>query len=1731
MTTDSFPYEFAEALELRDTPNDRERALNISSTDRDWLRNVFLPNQQARQALDDPMTVEKFTVEATGIVPVDLAGVFLMNPGTDDCSYLYSPGLGLEHFDTRSEATQSLLSRLNSETQRDELLRFVALETRSRIRFDGNVRVKAEPIEGAVFLDRRRSVDQQQRQNLQTLNEQLLKLPTLAALLNKMLNDELGRRFAGVNLASVNVTCYRSDTPDQGNASQRRPVGVHSLADALLAHYLAQAWPADQTREFSAPGYNAVPADTAQWERAITDIAGSLKLRLHSELESYWNTVLDSGHSRRQLFSDVMGTCWRTELLKQLQWENISPRTHHWLAALYPYTPARLRHTRIRSLGYNTSKPSQAALANAFVVSDESVNPGALFVYAYGRLTQLNDQDALDSSLLRELHDTGGTDELTETLSLSELDDLRQFPALATQQAAVDQPVFENRLDAIIAKQRDNIDYVLARYHRSNGQLALGAALDAALDIRTMISRKLQSLDTRERWSTRLDRSSDKPEPPPAKPSDAQATAQDTAQAHGHTLEILKKRLGGELAKRPDLLTFAQNALHEALIDTRRGNLVPATLYINQYPSASAEQQGLALSTSISLAEHLLERSVGLAPPLADRVDTGLFSRDPDGRWSRIDNLDIPTANPLVDAALQDFLPRLLRRQRTFYSQNTPLLREALTSALRYEARQRVLAGILDDSARELLEVLLDSPDSPRRKGLRGFIPDAFELTLKTAGPSLPRKLFNCFLITERGGLDPVNSGRALLWTPAGGLEAFASLPRAEVELNRRLHTPVQSLSLLENLVAAPPPAPLWANNQHNGMSIGFARIRNDFLTDLTDTVADKALGDLAEAASSPLPAAILQGHFQSCLLRHASLAYLEKALDATRHTRLHSALPAWLASAPASQQLALAELLDRHRQQVDAPLDYHHDIPDIRHFARTKLASLLSRDYPAARLDPDDLYLSLPDLDAPGSHTLTDYALRHFDEIDGATATLTSASPLPAGLTVAHLNALVREAGIGTHYAALLDSHLSHGEKGVPERRELFSLHLVWQGLEHALRQYLQHSLSAEAHGFIRHLLGMPDGVARLPLAGNDIVVYPLALLRQAWTSADRALGLYLIGRSDNRGPLVLFSPYGEQPAFREYGNETQLMSELGRPGPLRQLVLGRLASGVRQFYGEQVFSRQTVSAVWNAFKGNFLHRLYHDMTALLKDQLGLQDSRGHQSAWSTVVHLLGNQLHQDTRFMLGRLRMPWLIWQTLPRFKEAADKAWQGHWTVALEEFTRALAQLALAREAPTASALVELPKPAQEPVPAAAPVESPFPRWPRWGDIPLTREQQDRVLGYEARDIALNDLEHDTVPGIHTDPGTRRQYAAVGGRVFQVRSEDRRWRIVSDQEPGPWLRKDQQGQWELDLKGRLLGGGDGGRLVDRINTRQTVGREIKVLATGMKAIRLLYPDKARQIRQAHALAVTYLRNARQRLQSLAASTRLDSQRQLYLQEFFGLKSISRGLNQRIGRMLDKLLMELLSPARSPDLSELYVLGAARTPERMCAAFVVTCDHTRKIYLNELFFEPALEVYEPIRPRTFNSVLHNMATILLHEFSHIVFNTVDIAYLDAFRPFYDLLDTNTRDERERQEGLKELQETALSSRTPSQQLFRVEDEITGTWHDIEDEPYKRVLALTRSPDLHHARRKFQEDDARRIDVILANADSVALFISYLGRPTEFYPIFSGTPRQEQGSTQASSI
>ena len=1708
MSIESPPYAFSEALEQRKTANAREQALKISQADREWLRAVFLPDQQARLALDTPMLVEKLAFSMPNAKVMDLAGSFLMTSATRNTAFAYTPGFGIEPFESRSHALEALTKRLNDPVQRDELLLFVALKVKAELDFKHCATLTSETIQGPVLPDRLRSISDNLEIDEGCLMAELLKQPTLKTQLMKALTVQMGKRFAHVSPASVTMISYPRETIEAPSLLTPRPLSTHSLIEALLKHYSENGWPQNQTREFVAADYRPASGDTPHWETLIEKTSARLTQDLQRELEHFWNEPLGNGQSRQAFFAAAMGTRFRAELLKQLLADNLSPYDHYWLSGLYPYTPARLQQVNVHAVSGHTRKPSSFKIVDAFQASHSGEPSSKYFLYTGGQLKAFDSVESLEANIFQQW--LKPQRDLLRALPLQAHADLLQFGAFPEEDKAIVLAPFLDRMNTVRDSQLSNVHYIIERHHQSKGTLNLDAAFNIALDIRAMIDRQLLSSTRHGRWSPRLDLSgneyrqvvSGQPKP---------VTTLENSKQLLQTLYALKSEVLNGLATRPQLMAYAEQVLSRELIAAGRTDLTPTNLYITPGSRPEEQPQSSQTSSPIKLVEHLLERSVGVAEPLSEAICPGLFSHAPDGSQHPIDNLNIADSNAIISKALQNFLPGFLQQHRAVYASLREKLLDAMDKGLRNETRQRVQSDSLAADAETLLNIVLDNPDSRLRANLNGFIPDAFSLTLQRNPLSLPEPLCNCFLITERGGLDRRHSGDALLWTPVHGLESFDSLHNAEAELNRRLSDPVERIPLLENSARAHRFVDTQAPH-HSEPRIGFELIKQGLPKLNLQSLTDKALDEIGHIGSMPLSATNLHHRLQSCLAEHPHTEHLDKAIEALQNNTFRMSLPPWLANAAPDAQWALAALFDQYRQQPHAAKSIHDDIPSLYDFTRSRLGALLDRDFPGAGLNPNQLMVStqLGDTNAVSTLSLATYALQHVDHLDDHATIARSNDPksLPATLTIGYLKSLIKEMAIGPQYASLLDS---------TQHPHLFGTHLLWQSLEHGFTQVLQKSLSNSAYRLIKQVLGMPDGLAREPLDGLSIILRPLELLTSDRSDPDQARGLYLIGPlAAEQGPQILFAPHGEGPVFNEYANEAKLLEELHRTGELQKTVLSRLSEAARFHYATSVFnaSPANLSITAKIIQGNLFTRVYRDHIAWLKDGLNLQTAEGRQQAWSNVVSLLKAGLYQGARHTLGRLRLPSLISQTFLQFKDAADNAWQGHWQATMEEFATALAQLALASKGQPRALL-----PASTITDTASletAIDMPCPQ-PGWVRATQTEEQRIQVHNFEARDIALNELNYDASEDIYTHPSANRQYAAVGGSVFQVSSGSARRQIIRDAEAGPWIRKNIRKLWSLELPDRM-GSSPAGQWIDRTRTQLTLNQLMNIQVTGMTAIKRLYPDKAWKIRQAHNLAVTYLRNAEQRLKSLTNESRLDRQRQAYVKAFFGVSTISRSLHQEIEIIINTLLQTVLDPIRSPATSPLYVVGTRKKSDEPCIAFIVVCDKKQKIYLTEQFFNPELQAYPPIKPRTFNISLHGMAIALLHEFCHISLDAVDIAYLNAFHPFYDLIDTSTQTGQILQNQLIKIQNQSLSHCTPVSELFRVEDALHGGWMDIGGESLERVLQLTHADGLYSARRNFLSDPLKRANVILANADSLSLLISHLGRPNESYPLFVGT-------------
>jgi hypothetical protein len=138
-------------------------------------------------------------------------------------------------------------------------------------------------------------------------------------------------------------------------------------------------------------------------------------------------------------------------------------------------------------------------LAGALMISHSD---SCLYTPTHG-LQVLRDYEDLKAMLLGKFASPGHEDELYGLLNLDERQRFLGFdkPQVSGQSIAGD--VFSVLLELIITKQRQNIDYALQWYRHSDGAVDIRALFDKALDIRSMLHERLETLDAHGRWSTR----------------------------------------------------------------------------------------------------------------------------------------------------------------------------------------------------------------------------------------------------------------------------------------------------------------------------------------------------------------------------------------------------------------------------------------------------------------------------------------------------------------------------------------------------------------------------------------------------------------------------------------------------------------------------------------------------------------------------------------------------------------------------------------------------------------------------------------------------------------------------------------------------------------------------------------------------------------------------------------------------------------------------------------------------------------------------------------------------------------------------------------------------------------------------------------------------------------------------------------------------------------------------
>ncbi|WP_447892473.1 dermonecrotic toxin domain-containing protein [Pseudomonas marginalis] len=1714
MSTVIPPYFFDEFLlpVKRNEPTPRERALGFTVKDLEWLHTLYYATDAARQdpaVQGNPMHVERLLINPGGQPAIPLAGAFMMSPTPDDNkAVLYTPYGGLELFDSRAGLLGEVQERLTQPSRRSELLQFLSIAERDALPINVRLTLTTATIADAVMADQQRIILANQQKNVRAMLDELRKLPGLNDMLDTLLGIMARSYFPGLNPADTRVNFF--SRPATGE--EARWVDSLPLRDALLRFYVRHAWPTDQTHSFFNIGRNTtafsqqqLAEDQQRWNSVVEQTSGILSKLLNSLLQSYWNQEVNADQSRQRFCARVMSDKCRADLLFKHQNMILSSEESEQLRALFladkTARAAYTHHLNVERVRIHAPFQHYVHLGGTLMISNAHA-----YLYTQSRgLQVLKDIDDLKDILLTMLKTAGHEDELLNFLSLDERSVFIGSDQIEVTGKPVAGDAFQEMVEDILAKQFDNLEYALGLYRRSAGEIDLAALLDNALDVRTMLDSRLQALDAGGRWSVHPITSGN------GRPSTVHA---EKAKAQLKTLETVEAAMAMERSKHPTLRELVGRALNVEL-GKRQLSLKADNVYINRYATPASEREERLPLASTSMVEHFIARLAKQAEALTDSPLTWFYGKRRSGVANQLHNLTTNSFNAVIEQVLTTFAEHDLRTlPHLLLEHNRAHLSHGMLLGLSGEAQLRRLQKSLPVACLDLLDSALHAENMTRltRRGLNGFIPDAFGLTLNLGADAVPEALTNCFVLTERGGTDPDHSGLAMLWTPRAGYEAFASFNVLREVLEQRLLSPTARLPLIENLRPS-------KRIPHQSYRLGpLQRIDEHLLHNRQQTYSDFMRDKIDHVLSMKLNAQRFQD-FMDSFIRQATPTNLPRAMAIARAMIHQQALPVWLGMARPHEQILHAELLEQYRASVTDEQDYLHSLTPMREQVVSSLSTLLNARFPGQVVNPDAILI-------PGridlqnhTQTLTDFALRHLPELnaDDIRPRSRTDTPLPAALDGSTVVQLVRQLDLKSLYQTQLTTLLKGQTEDTRRRRRLFCRQLPWQLLQYAHEQTLQERLSASAWSFIQQVFDMPDALARNSVSGVTAMVRPLELIATPGAALVKALGCYLIGpKGGATGPLILYAPYSPSHLLKEYANEAAFISEFTTPGALQEWVVSQLEESQQATY------RNLLSQNWrhglseirvgaNPIVGNLLKRLFKDNIELLLQMLACQFSESGKVKWDGITSLLTREIPKGLQFMAGKLAYPLVVWRSYKLFLASAEDLQQHRWQRALKAFAAGVAELAALRKA--LDKLLPQDAPVTEPPPVEQWLQAPAPAADTLADLDLTAPARTHLQVFEDHDIALADLTPGKPTGLYRDQAGTRQFIPLSGKVYPIKQAGKHWRLIKDELPGPYVQCNTQGVWTLDLDrhypryGKTLS-----RYAGKLTTRAAERDAINIEAVGMREIATLSNWKAQCIDEALNVATYYSVNCKRNLLHFATHLAPNSRLGRFFSELFGIVTLTPEQVQRVERRVDEILDELTNHTLiSPD-SMRFVSGTHRYSPRNTFAFVLPDDQEQKIYLLDRFFDPPLDNYQNRLTTPFNISAHARATVLIHEISHIKSLTEDLAYLDSMRPFHDLINVKIQGARLMQTDLADLRDTALSTLTPATLLFKTWDEFSEEWEDFGSSrattPQKdKVLGITGCRTLNEARDMFMSNADKRIDTILANADSVTYLISQLGR------------------------
>lgn len=567
-----------------------------------------------------------------------------------------------------------------------------------------------------------------------------------------------------------------------------------------------------------------------------------------------------------------------------------------------------------------------------------------------------------------------------------------------------------------------------------------------------------------------------------------------------------------------------------------------------------------------------------------------------------------------------------------------------------------------------------------------------------------------------------------------------------------------------------------------------------------------------------------------------------------------------------------LMDLATVHNQ--NAGKSFQDGIKPIREFALDQLRDAMLAEHPEATdLQLADIEIVIDSVVVWGSFappvdperttlSLVDLALQNLIALPLGNKSVrsTSTATLPTWLTVSYLEALIVSVNIGQTYPALIKSKLQDDPLESLRRQNLFTARLRVELPLLALQQKIRALGGVDELGYryVAAVVQILDANRRVD--DQEIVIRPLAF-SPAWrlgTAIDEVTNMFVIGpRHMDKGPCLLYRPLLDPP-LSQYPTPANLIYAIRHSPTLRQSVLAWLPDAVRTNYANYVFTAELPS-VWSVSQlladpltslqmsgpltlvsrvitTDYLTNLYKANVNALVELAHRQSVSNAQNRWATFKQASWKILNAALPFLGRTVGTAAWIWQMLDDLQQTLDAGEAGNAEQQKTAMTDLLLTLAmvLAHHASTRRPTPRRPLKKTSSMLTTDGVEQP-PATPiaiiQLPDIvgePSAAQHRLSITSDTALSLAKTlDRFKIVRPDNLTTPTNatglyqhlyrheNRYYAPVGERWFEVAVEETGEVSIIDSRPqspgnGPALISNQRGQWFVDTRLRLRGGG---------------------------------------------------------------------------------------------------------------------------------------------------------------------------------------------------------------------------------------------------------------------------------------------------------------------------------